>query len=342
MKAAYYVSEGHFEVKNDAVAAVPAADEVLLKVAYCGICGTDMHIFHGKMDKRVNPPQVIGHEASAVVAAVGSGVTRFAPGDRVVIRPLDWCGDCPACNTGLSHICMNLKFMGIDSIGAFQEYWAVKERTLYKVPAGLSLKEAALIEPVAVACHDVRISELKAGEFALVMGGGPIGLLIAMVAKAAGARVVISEINPYRIDFARKCGFEVVNPQECDMVETINGMTGGAGADVLFEVTASEPGAAIMTEVVRTRGRIVAVGIYSKPVPVNMHKFFWRELRLFGARLYEAEDFDTALRISAEGKLPLSKLITGVFDLDDIEAGFRSMVGNATAIKTLIKCSDEE
>lgn len=341
MKASYYVSEGKFDIR-DVNAVEPKADEVMLRMAYCGICGTDMHIFHGKMDKRVNPPQVIGHEASAVVEKVGSGVTRFAPGDRVVVRPLDWCSDCPACEAGHSHICMNLKFMGIDSIGGFQEYWTVKERTLYKVPANLSLKEAALIEPVAVACHDVRTAELKAGEFALVMGGGPIGLLIAMVAKAAGARVMVSEINQFRLDFAKECGFETVNPKEEDIVAKVNAATNGAGADVLFEVTASVPAAEIMTELVRTKGRIVAVGIYSQPVPVNLHKFFWRELRLFGARLYEAEDFDAALEVAASGSMPLDKIITGVYDLDDIENAFASNTGSATALKTLIKCGNIE
>ena len=341
MKASYYVSAGKFDIR-DVAAVEPKADEVMLRMAYCGICGTDMHIFHGKMDKRVNPPQVIGHEASAVVAKVGSNVTKFAPGDRVVVRPLDWCSNCPACEAGHSHICMNLKFMGIDSIGAFQEYWTVKERTLYKVPANLSLKEAALIEPVAVACHDVRTSQLKKGEFALVMGGGPIGLLIAMVAKAAGARVMVSEINQFRLDFAKECGFETVNPKEEDIVAKVNAATNGAGADVLFEVTASVPAAEIMTELVRTKGRIVAVGIYSQPVPVNLHKFFWRELQLFGARLYEAEDFDAALEVAASGNMPLDKIITGVYDLDDIENAFASNTGSATALKTLIKCGNVE
>ena len=341
MKASYYVSAGKFDIR-DVAAVEPKADEVMLRMAYCGICGTDMHIFHGKMDKRVNPPQVIGHEASAVVEKVGSNVTKFAPGDRVVVRPLDWCSNCPACEAGHSHICMNLKFMGIDSIGAFQEYWTVKERTLYKVPANLSLKEAALIEPVAVACHDVRTSQLKKGEFVLVMGGGPIGLLIAMVAKAAGARVMVSEINQFRLDFAKECGFETVNPKEEDIVAKVNAATNGAGADVLFEVTASVPAAEIMTELVRTKGRIVAVGIYSQPVPVNLHKFFWRELQLFGARLYEAEDFDAALEVAASGNMPLDKIITGVYDLDDIENAFASNTGSATALKTLIKCGNVE
>lgn len=336
MKAAYYVSKEKFEVR-DVQPPKPAPGEVAVQVAYCGICGTDLHIFHGKMDARVRPPQVIGHEMSGTVAELGEGVTGWNIGDPVVVRPLDWCGECPACLAGHSHICMNLKFMGIDSVGAFQGRWNVKARTLYKVPEGLSLRTAALIEPLAVACHDVRMAELKQGEFALVMGGGPIGILIALVARAAGARVLISEINPYRIDFARKAGFDVVNPQEQDLIETVNAATGGAGADVVFEVTASEYGAKIMTELVRTRGRIVAVGIYSQPPQVNLHRFFWRELRLFGARLYEPEDYEKGLALA--GTLGVEPLITAVFDLDDIQKAFESLNGNATTMKTMIKCS---
>ncbi len=336
MKAAYYVSKENFEVR-DVEVQHPGPGEVSVQVAYCGICGTDLHIFHGKMDARVKPPQVIGHEMSGTVVEVGAGVTAWKAGDRVVVRPLDWCGECPACLAGHSHICMNLKFMGIDGTGAFQERWNVRARTLYRVPEELSLKLAALIEPLAVACHDVRTAQLREGEFALVMGGGPIGLLIAMTARAAGARVLISELNPFRIEFARKSGFEVIDPQEQDLIKTVNAMTGGAGADVVFEVTASENGAKVMTELVRTRGRIVVVGIYSRPPAVDLHRFFWRELRLLGARLYEAEDYERGLALASQ--LPLEPLVTGVFDLDDIRKAFESLSGNATAMKTMIKCS---
>jgi 2-desacetyl-2-hydroxyethyl bacteriochlorophyllide A dehydrogenase len=340
MKAAHYINVGKFEIR-DTSPLPPAADEVTIRVAYCGICGTDLHIFHGKMDARVKPPQVIGHEMSGTLVAVGSQAKGWKVGDRVTVRPLDWCSECAACKAGHSHVCMKLKFMGIDSIGSFQEHWNVKARTLYRVPEQVSLKHAALIEPLAVACHDVRRAQLRAGEFAVVLGGGPIGLLIAMVAKAAGARVLVSEINPFRIAFARQAGFEVVNPAEQDLVAAVNVATGGAGADVVFEVTAAAAAAKVMTELPRVRGRIVVVGIYTQPPALDLFKFFWRELELCGARLYESEDFDRALAVAATGGLPLDSLITGVFPLAEIQAGFASLEGDATAIKTLIQCTEE-
>ncbi|MEI8641216.1 alcohol dehydrogenase catalytic domain-containing protein [Pseudoalteromonas sp. Hal099] len=169
MQAAEYIGNKSFRIVAGQ-AIKPQADEVRLDVGFVGICGTDMHIYHGVMDQRVNPPHTIGHEISGVVAELGSNVTNLQVGDRVVVRPLDYCGDCPACNAGHSHVCHNLKFMGIDSVGAFQNSWTVKARTIHKLPDNVSLEQGALIEPLSVACHDISRSRLKAGEKAVVIG----------------------------------------------------------------------------------------------------------------------------------------------------------------------------
>jgi len=202
MKAAYYHGQKTFKV-GESVLRKPGPDEVRLKVAFCGICGTDLHIYKGGMDKRVAIPQVIGHEMSGEIAELGSNVKGWAVGDRVVVRPLHPCGSCPACKAGHAHVCYNLKFLGIDTPGALQSSWTVPAHTLHRIPSNLSYDQAALIEPVAVACHDIRRGDLKAGGEAVVIGGGPIGLLIALVAAQAGARVLISEVNPFRLKLAR-------------------------------------------------------------------------------------------------------------------------------------------
>jgi 2-desacetyl-2-hydroxyethyl bacteriochlorophyllide A dehydrogenase len=337
MKAAYYNGNKEFKLTTGTEVA-PGQGEVKIKVAYCGICGTDQHIFHGVMDKRVSIPQVIGHEASGVVVEIGSGVDNVKVGDKVVVRPLNWCGECPTCEAGNSHICTSLKFMGIDSIGAFQEYWTVKARILHKCPDNISLKTAALIEPLAVACHDLRRGRLKAGEYAVILGGGPIGLLIAMAAREAGAKVIISEINEYRLKLAADMGFGTFNPLHGDLKAHVMTATANTGADVVFEVTASAPGAAIMTELLRPRGRIVLVGIYSQPQTINLFNFFWKELEMIGARVYEPEDFDQAVKLTAEGKLPLEDIISGVYNLTEIQQAFESFEGNSTAMKVLVQC----
>jgi (R,R)-butanediol dehydrogenase / meso-butanediol dehydrogenase / diacetyl reductase len=338
LKAAFY--EGNEQIRiGECIPIAPAAGEVQIRVSHCGICGTDLHVFHGAMDHRVTKPAVIGHEMSGVIEAVGAEVSGWIAGDRVTVRPLDSCGACPACKAGHSHICQKLKFIGIDRPGAMQKLWTVPAHTLHRLPDALSMKEGALIEPIAVACHDVRLGEVKANEFVVVLGGGPIGALIALVAKQKDARVLVSEVNPFRIKLLQEFGVEVVNPEETDLVALVEEQTGAAGADVVFEVTSSKAGAEMMTKLPRVRGRIVVVAIFSQPPQVDLFKFFWREISLRGARVYEAQDFEEAISLAASARLPLDKLITNVCSLDDLEWGLRQLEKGGEVMKVLIECS---
>ncbi|NTZ19234.1 Zn-dependent alcohol dehydrogenase [Paenibacillus sp. JMULE4] len=338
MKAAFY--EGNRTIRvGEGISVPPRTGEVQIEVSHAGICGTDLHIFHGHMDKRVSFPQVMGHEMSGVIHALGEGVTGYAVGDRVTVMPLSPCGQCPACSAGHNHICQNLKFLGIETPGAFQSLWTVPAFTLHRLPDSLSLEHGAMIEPLAVACHDVRIGEVTSGEYIVVLGGGPIGMLIALVAREAGAKVLISEINPFRLELAKALGLDTINPKEADIVEYVNKQTGMAGADVVFEVTSSAAGAEVMTRLPRTRGRIVVVGIFTQPPKVDLHRFFWRELKMSGARVYEHEDFEKAIQLSASGQLPLDRLITEIYPLERLEEGFRQMEGGSSVMKILLKCS---
>ncbi len=340
MKAAEYIKAG--EIVCHEIALPPLKpDEVRIKVAYCGICGTDLHIFKGHMDARVKAPQAVGHEISGVVAESGSNVTQFKAGQKVTVRPLDNCGTCNTCKAGFTHICEKLRFLGIETAGGFAQYWTVPARLVHHLPENMPLKLAALVEPLAVACHDVRRSELKPGDKVVVSGGGPIGMLIALVAKHAGAEVTISEINPTRLELARKLGFEAVDPRSVDIVAKVRAETGGSGADVVFEVSGSEAGAKLITELARPRGTMVVVAIFAKPVPVDLHKFFWKELRMVGARVYEAVDYEQAIRLTAEGVLELEPLISRVFPLEGLQTAFEYLTSAPDAMKVLIQCNEE-
>ncbi len=337
MKAAFYMGNASMNT-GPQPAVEPAAGMAQVKVAYCGICGTDLHIFHGKMDRRVHIPQIIGHEMSGTISALGSGVKGFAVGDRVTVMPLDPCNNCPACRAGHSHICQNLKFLGIDTPGAMQTCWTIPAHTLHHLPATLSMRHAAMIEPLSVACHDVRLGAVAEGEHVVVLGGGPIGTLIALVAKSRGGKVLISEINPHRLKLLEELGFETVNPQQTNVAEHVTARTNGAGADVLFEVSGSAAGAELMTNLMRTRGRIVVVAIFPEPPKVDLFRFFWRELRLCGARVYEHQDFETAIKMAASGTLPLDRLITNTLPMEEVETGFRQMEQGGDVMKVLIEC----
>jgi 2-desacetyl-2-hydroxyethyl bacteriochlorophyllide A dehydrogenase len=337
MRAAAYIGDGTIRVEEREPVA-PGPGDVRLDVAYVGICGTDLHVKHGAMDARVTLPAVIGHEMSGTVAAVGEGVREWQPGDRVTVMPLRWCGSCAACRAGHRHVCQNLVFVGIDAPGALQQSWTLDQRLLVRLPERLALDHAALAEPVAVAVHDVQRAGLRAGDRALVVGGGPIGMLIALVATAAGAEVLVSEPNPFRRETAARLGLSTVDPLTDDALAHVEEWTAGAGADVAFEVSGSGAGLHAATHALRVRGRLVIVGIHSQPVPVDLFRVFWRELELIGARVYERADFERAVELLAEAAIPAARLISAVEPLDRAPDAFARLEQGAEVMKVLIDC----
>jgi 2-desacetyl-2-hydroxyethyl bacteriochlorophyllide A dehydrogenase len=311
----------------------PAPGEVQIRVAYTGLCGTDLHILHGNMDARVHTPLTFGHEMSGTIAAVGDGVTGWAVGDAVTVMPLDWDGTCPACLAGNQHICQNLNFIGIDSPGSLQELWNVPAEVLVALPAGLRLDHAALVEPVAVAVHDVRRANLQPGHKAVVIGGGPIGVLIASVAREFGGEVVVIELDANRRAQIDALGFTTLDPRETDQVAWVNDWTGGAGADEVFEVSVAAQAVLGATDLAKVRGTLVVVAIHPVPREINLQRLFWRELSILGARVYQRVDFETAVELLANGVIPAELLITRIVPLDetqeafaDIEAGRAMMI----------------
>jgi 2-desacetyl-2-hydroxyethyl bacteriochlorophyllide A dehydrogenase len=317
----------------------PGPGEVELAPAYVGICGTDLHIFHGSMDARVTAPAVLGHEMSGRVTRVGSGVTGWQPGDPVTVMPLCWDGDCPACAAGHRYLCHHLNFIGIDSPGAMQQRWTVPAETLVRLPESLPLDRAALVEPTAVAVHDVSRASVQAGERVVVVGGGPIGVLIALVAKSRGADVRLVEISGYRRSMAERMGLATWNPVVDDVAERVGEWTGGAGAEVAFEVSGAAAGVGTAVDVLGVRGRLCLVAIHSQPREVNLHRFFWRELTLVGARLYEHADFVQAVGLVADGTVLADLLISKVVPLAEAATAFDTLESGGDVLKILVKCA---
>ncbi|QSB12937.1 alcohol dehydrogenase catalytic domain-containing protein [Natronosporangium hydrolyticum] len=324
----------------------PGPTQVQIGVEFTGICGTDLHIRHGAMDGRVRVPAVLGHEMSGRITALGPGVSGWRVGDPVTVMPLRWCGSCPACLAGHRHICHRLDFLGIDSPGAMQQRWTVPSELLVRVPDGVPLRDAALVEPTAVAVHDVTRAGLLAGESAVVIGGGPVGVLIACVARSVGAEVVVVEPDPHRRRIAQQLGLSVLDPGGApggqEIEAEIRERTGGAGAAVAFEVSGSAPGLATALSVLAVRGRLVVVGIHSEPRTVDLHRVFLRELTLLGARVYERSDFERAVQLIADGTIPASRLVTRVEPLTCAAAAFAALESGGDVMKVLVDCAGQE
>ena len=216
-----------------------------------------------------------------------------------------------------------------------QEYWAVPAPRLLRVPASLPDDHAAMIQPLAVATHDVARAGVKAGHAVVVFGGGPIGALIAQVARHRGARVVVSEVNPFRIELLRRLGLDTIGPGT-DVVKFVDDWTGGEGADVSFEVTGNPAAVRLMTDVVRVWGTISIVAIHAEPMPVNLYPVFARELNMHGSRLYARDDWEEAIRLAAGGHVTLGPLVSRTIRLEELQEGMQLALGGGAVMKVLV------
>lgn len=333
MRASRYRGDRVFETATASVPD-PGPGEALLRVRRAGICGTDLHIYQGHLDHRVPKNGVIGHEIFAEVAAAPAG-SGFSEGDRVVVEPLIFCGICRACRMGATYLCYGLKVMGVDAPGGMQEYWAVPTARLLKVPDVLSDDDAALIEPLAIATHDVARAQVKGGDTVVVFGGGPIGCLIALVCRHRGARVKVVEVNPYRLAMLESFGLETIGADR-DVLRVVNDWTGGEGADVSFEVTGHPAAVRLVTDVVRVWGTVNIIAIHAEPVPVHLYPIFARELTVLGSRLYTRAAWEEAIRLASTGAIAVGPLVTRSIPLEELQTGMEELLAGGPAMKVLV------
>ncbi len=324
MKAGVIASKNSLHLKTVPIPVLQDG-EALIRVRYCGICGSDIHVLRGE-HPTAQFPVIPGHEfVGELVEAKGPGASRLTPGDMVVAQPFFSCGNCEPCAQGHDNVCRDLHFMGAHCDGAFAEYVKVLTRKVYTIPKEMDLRLAALTEPVAVAMHDVRRSGLQAGQTALVIGGGPIGMLIAMVARHAGARrVVISEISEFRRAFAEKLRFETVNPLDADFDAQLQAKTEGKGFDVCFEVSGSKPGIAAAVQYCTIGGMVMVIGMTKEPYPVNLSAMFAKELRMQGVRSHAQYNFIGAVELLKSGALndAFATMISAEYPLEQIVEAF--------------------
>lgn len=315
----------------------PELGEVIIQVKASAICGSDLHIYKGK-HPAVLLPATIGHEFSGDVVAVGEGVKQVAIGDRVTVEPCITCGNCEACRHGDYGYCESISFTYRNGDGAMADYVKVRAECVYKLPAHLSYKAAALIEPLSVATHVVRRADIRLGEKVLVIGAGAIGTLVSALCRISGAsEVVVVDYSESRLRFAKEMGAtRIVNPAHGESVENVVcNLTGGTGMDKTIECVGRESTVIQAMETLRRNGLATIVGIFEEPrINIDAMRFINYEIRVQGAQGY-CWDFPVALRMSRE--IDCEKLITHVFQLAQLQEAFETCLDrDAGSMKVLL------
>lgn len=308
-------------------------DDAVIEVKCAGICGTDLAIYVGK-HLRAKPLVILGHEFSGVIVErMGNERQDLKIGDRVTVNPAFSCGVCSLCRSGSYHICHGKGLYGIDADGGFASYAKIPLRSIFQLPEKISFEEGAMVEPLAVAVRAVCVSNLRIGESAIIVGGGPIGILTALVARVAGAGdIIVIERIPFRKRIAEKFGFRVLTPDEVAFEKAYN-------ADIIYDAAGSSAAAALGTKLVKRGGRIVIIAIYGDPVPYDLATVAYGEIKVSGTCIYTFPEFAVAISLLSNRKIDLLPLISHKFPLDAAIEAFETSKRGENAQKVLFSIS---
>jgi len=314
----------------------PAPDEVKLKIAAAGICGTDIHIIKGEWPSR--PPVVLGHEFCGTVVEVGTHVRRFKPGDRVVAsNPAQTCGKCYHCRAGNPFMCLHRVSAGYMIDGAFADYICIREERCHSLPDHVSFRQAALGEPLSVAVHAViDRTTVHAGDLVLVAGPGAVGLLTLLVAKLEGARVIVAGVakDRSRLTLAKELGADIViDSSSEDLVGIVGRLSDGEGADLVYECSGVANSLDLCWAAVRREGTLAQVGIYPSRIETDFNKVVMKELNVIGSFGYVWNSWRRSIQLLSERKIKTEALISHEVPLSQFEEAFRiTQDGTATKV----------
>jgi L-iditol 2-dehydrogenase len=300
---------------------IAGPDEVLVRVAACGICGSDVHGYDGSSGRRI-PPLVMGHEAAGTAAVIGTAVTGLSEGDRITFDSTVSCGTCPYCLRGEINLCDKRRVLGVSCgdyrcAGAFAEYVAVPRHIVHRLPESLSFSEAAMLEAVSVALHAVSLSSVVSGETALVLGAGMIGLLTLQALRVAGcSRVFVADVDAFRLKLATGLGANALLATGADLVSQISAITDGRGVDLAVEAVGIDETVRAAIDCAGKGGRVTLVGNVSPEVTLPLQKVVTRQIRLQGS-CASAGEYPQAIELVASGKIQVKPLISAVAPLED-------------------------
>ncbi len=304
-------------------------DEILINVKKIGVCGSEIHSYHGEHPATFYPV-VQGHEYSGIVVAVGANVTKCKVGDKVTARPQLVCGKCGPCRRGQYNVCEELRVQAFQADGAAQDYFIVPEDRLVRFPDDFSMEYGAMIEPAAVGAHSVSRAGDLAGKNVVVSGAGAIGNLVAQFAKAAGAKkVLITDVSDLRLETARKCGIEdTLNVLKTPLKDGVKEVFGDEGYQVGFEVAGVESSIRSLMETIEKGSTIVVVAVFAKDPQLSMFFLGEHELTLVGTMMYRHEDYLTAVDNIAGGRINLEPLVTNRFPFEQYKEAYEFIAQN--------------
>ncbi|MGA9979775.1 MAG: galactitol-1-phosphate 5-dehydrogenase [Candidatus Sulfotelmatobacter sp.] len=320
MKALLLSQYRHLELTDLAVPE-PGRDEVLIRVAACGICGSDVHGYDGSSGRRI-PPIVMGHEAAGTIAALGKDVKKFSEGDRVTFDSTIYCGSCANCDRGDINLCDNRQVVGVSCgdyrrAGAFAEFVAVPARIVYRLPEILPFEEAAMLEAVSVALHAVSLVPVHPQDKALVVGAGMIGLLILQALHAADcSHIYVSDVDQSRMKLAQQLGIATTLPAGPGLIPQVVAVSGGAGMDLVFEAVGIDATIKAAIDSVRKGGNVVLVGNVSPEVTLPLQKVVTRQIRLQGS-CASAGEYPRAIELMTSESIRVKPLITAIAPLEE-------------------------
>lgn len=324
MKQSIMISPGVIDYREVPVPGQLKGNEVLLKIQKIGICGSDIHVAHGRHPAVVYPV-IQGHEFSAIVEEVGEGVKDILPGMYATARPQLVCGKCGPCKRGQYNVCQNLKVQGFQAPGVAQEFFVVPEDRVVIFPDSVSFDYGAMIEPVAVAAHSTgRVTSLQ-GKNVVVTGAGTIGNLVAQFAKARGAKkVLITDISDYRLNIANQCGIdEVLNVAMDSFEEKANEFFGEEGFQVGFEAAGNQASLDMLLQYIENGSEIVIIGVFAENPRINMYYLGEHELKVIGSMMYRHEDYLEAVNAIASEKINLNPLVTNHFPFEKYDEAYQ-------------------
>ncbi|WP_121610003.1 NAD(P)-dependent alcohol dehydrogenase [Mesobacillus foraminis] len=334
MKAAVLTDLNKIELQEIKIP-VPKDDEVLIEIKAVGLCGSDVHYYqHGRIgDFIVEKPIILGHEASGNVVEIGRNVKGLTVGQRVSIEPGATCGECEYCKEGRYNLCPSVEFLATPPYdGAFCEYIAMRADLVFPIPEEMSYETAALVEPFSVGVHAINRGRLSPGETVVIMGMGPIGLVTAAAAKAAGARMIIGvDLEQSRLDVAKEMGAtHTINLREENLKEKVNEYTNGTGTDLAIETAGSPKAVQGTIESVRKGGRVAIVGMSPQDeVPVSVSKIIDKEIDMVGIFRYH-HTYPMAIEMLSNPEIDIEKIITNKYPLNDTAEAFEKAIHDKT------------